>query len=130
VHWEVMFPISSGSMGFISARPLNQWFSWGVRALVTLVITSRFLLDSHPFLLEAIAASSSSSLPFQMHMRLSWKFFPSIAITYLSPLGQLIERGANWLQKFISKTLYDHFSTSFLTCLLIHIECTWGLVQG
>jgi len=95
VHWEVMFPISRGSIGFILAKTIELMIFLGSWALVTLVITSRFLLDLHPFLLEAIGVSSSSSLPFQMHMRLSWKYFPPIAITCLSMLEQLVKRGAN-----------------------------------
>jgi hypothetical protein len=64
VHWEVMFPISSGSMGFISVKTIEPMIFLGSWALVTLDITFKFLLDLHSFLLEAIGASFSSSLPF------------------------------------------------------------------
>jgi hypothetical protein len=61
---HVAFPISNGGIGLISsyvialATYLRNW------ALVAHVIASRFLLDSCPFLLGAISASNSGSLPF------------------------------------------------------------------
>jgi hypothetical protein len=72
------------------------------------------LLNSHPYLLKAIGASSFNSVSFQAHMRLSWKFLPLIAITCLPPLEQLVERGANRLQEIISKRLHDHLFSSII----------------
>jgi hypothetical protein len=58
VHQHVAFPI----------------FRWGIRlslgswALVALVITFKFLLNSSSFLLEMIGVSNSGPLPFQAHL--------------------------------------------------------------
>jgi hypothetical protein len=64
VRRHVVFPISSGGIRLISlevialATYLRSW------ALIAHVIASRFLLDSCPFLLGVISASSSGSLLF------------------------------------------------------------------
>jgi hypothetical protein len=50
------------------------------------VIDSRFLLALHMFLLEVIGMNNSSSLPFQMHLRLFPKKEILIA-TCLPPFG-------------------------------------------
>ncbi len=59
VHQHVILPISSGGIRL----------SFGSWALIALVITFKFLLNYHPFLLEVIGVSSLESLPFQAHLR-------------------------------------------------------------
>jgi hypothetical protein len=51
--------------GIVLAVYLMSW------ALVSFVIASRFLLNFHSFLLEAIKASNLGSLFFQTHLRLA-----------------------------------------------------------
>jgi hypothetical protein len=57
--------------------------------LVASVVASRFLLDSHPFLLEAMEANSLGSLPFQAHLRLFQELFPLATTTCYPHLGSL-----------------------------------------
>jgi hypothetical protein len=75
VHRQVLPPISSGGIGFIYTKTIASTTYLGGWMLVALIITSRFMLDSHPFLLVAIRASSSNSLPFEVHRKLFQKLF-------------------------------------------------------
>jgi hypothetical protein len=91
--------------------------------LVALVITYRFLLDSHPFLLEALHANNLGSLPFQVHLRLSRELLPLATTTCLPLFGQLVKKGTNHFKKLFQKISHDHsiFSNmsfdSHQTCL-------------
>jgi len=72
------------------------------------------LLDSCPFLLEAIGASSSSSFLSQVHLKLFREFFPLITTTCLTPFEQLVKRGTNPLQETNSKRLHNHFFSNII----------------
>jgi hypothetical protein len=70
------FPHFNGGIRLISLEviaPATYLRSW---ALVALVITSRFLLNFHPFLLEVIGVSNSRPLPFPTHLKLTQKLLP------------------------------------------------------
>jgi hypothetical protein len=64
IHQQVALPISSGGIGFISLEFIVLAIYLKSCALITLVIASKFLLDSHSFLLEAIGASNLWPFPF------------------------------------------------------------------
>ncbi len=78
-----------------------------------------------------INASNSRPLPFQAHLKLVRKLFPPRAITCVPPFEQLIEKGANCLQKNISEGLHDHSFTSILSNLpsdshqICQRSCAW-----
>jgi len=94
---------------------LVHWLAYlGSWALVAFINVLKFLLDSSPFLLEAIEASSSNSFPSQEHLKLFREFFPLVA-TCLAPFEQLVERGTNPLQETISKRLHNHFFSSIIS---------------
>jgi hypothetical protein len=57
VHWHVSLPISSGGIGFIFAKTIALVVYLRNWVLVAFIIASRFLLNSCPFLLEAIGAN-------------------------------------------------------------------------
>jgi hypothetical protein len=67
MHRHVTFPIFSGGIGLILIDSIVLVAFLGSWALVVLVITFKFLLDSWPFLLEA---SSLGSFPIQAHLKL------------------------------------------------------------
>jgi len=58
IYQQVAFPISSGVAGFISLKVIAPTTYVGRWALIVFIITSKFLLDSHSFLLEAIGANN------------------------------------------------------------------------
>ncbi len=68
VYRQVTLPISSRGIGLISLEVIAQVAYLRSWALVTLVITSKFLLDFRPFLLEAIGAINLGPIPFQVHL--------------------------------------------------------------
>jgi hypothetical protein len=95
VHRQVLLPISSGGIGFIYTKTIASTTYLGGWMLVALIIISRFTLDSHPFLLVAIKASSLNSLPFQVHWKLFQELLPSFVATYLHLFEQFARRGIN-----------------------------------
>jgi hypothetical protein len=58
----VVLPISSGGVWSISLEVITLIAYLGNWAIIALVITSKFLLDFHQFLLEAIGVSNSRPL--------------------------------------------------------------------
>jgi hypothetical protein len=76
VPWHVVLLIYSGGIRLISSKvivPFTYLRSW---ALVIIVIVSRFLLDSCPFLLEAIGVNGLGPFLFQAHIRLMQELLP------------------------------------------------------
>jgi hypothetical protein len=64
VHQYVVLPISNEGIRLISFEFIVLTIDLRSWALIALVIASRFLLDSHPFLLEAIGVKNSKPFPF------------------------------------------------------------------
>jgi hypothetical protein len=54
VHKQTSFPITFGGVGLISTFTIAPTTYLGYWALVTLVIVVRFMVDQHPFFLEAL----------------------------------------------------------------------------
>ncbi len=108
MHRQVLIPISSGGVGFIFAKTITLMAFLGSWALVTCVIAFRFLLDSCPFLLEAIRASNSGSLPFQAHLKLSKELPPFVVRKCLPPFEQFAKKGVDQLQEIILEKLDNH----------------------
>jgi hypothetical protein len=98
----------------------------------TLVIATRFLLDSCPFLLEMIGVKSSGSLSFQAHLRSTLERVSSLSGDGMhTPFEQLVERWTNWFQESALERLHEHsFFGIIFVYLLICIECTWNLMWG
>ncbi len=124
VRRQVLLPISSRRTGFISTKTIALTMYLGGWVLIMLIITSRFLLDSRPFLLVAIGASSSNSLPFQAHLKLSKELFPSVVATCLHSFEQFSRRGINRLKETISKKLHDHFFSSIISDMSSNLHRT------
>jgi len=82
----------SGGIGLISLENIASTTYLGSWALVTHVITSKFLLDSCIFLLETIGANNSGPLPFQAHLKLMRKFFPLGSTTCVPLFEQLANK--------------------------------------
>lgn len=85
MHQHVSLLISNGGIGLIYIETIVSVTYLGNWALVEHVIVFRLLLNSHPFLLEAIGASNSGSFPFHVYLRSFHEFFPLVASTYLPP---------------------------------------------
>jgi hypothetical protein len=71
---SISFPQNSLSMAYLG--------SW---ALVAPIITTRFLLDSHPLLLKVIGARISNIFPIQAHLKSTCKLLPLDVVIYVPP---------------------------------------------
>jgi hypothetical protein len=60
-----------------------------LKAPLALIITSKFLLCSHHFLLKVIGANNLKPFLFHAHFRSMQKLLPPRAITCVSPFEQL-----------------------------------------
>jgi hypothetical protein len=69
VHPQVALTIFNGGIRLTSSNVIALTTYLGSWALITSVIASKFLLDFCPFLLKAIGANSSGSLPLQTHLK-------------------------------------------------------------
>jgi hypothetical protein len=124
---QVSLSISNGGIGFISAKTIAPIIYLGSWTLVVFVINSKDLLDSRPFLLEAIGASNSSSLPFQPHLKLFRKFISTT--TSLTPVwatykeekkSTSIDYFRKTTQPFISNMSFNSHQACLKSCKASH----------
>jgi hypothetical protein len=101
--------------------PIAYLGSW---TLVALVIASKFLLDSHLFLLEAIGASNLGPLLFQAYLASMRKLLPLKATTCVPSYEQLVEKNVDHLKESISKRLHDHSFINILFYLPYNLHQT------
>jgi hypothetical protein len=122
----ISLPIFNGGISFIFVETTTLMVYLRSWAFVTLVNVFTFLLDSLPFLLEAIGENNLGLLAFHAHLKLFKKKLKIVMTTCLPSFKQLVKRGVIQLQKTISKRLHDHsfsniiFNMSFdshWTCL-------------
>jgi hypothetical protein len=69
-----------------STNYLKNW------ALLTSVIAVRYMVDQHPFLLEALTQFDNNTFPFQQHLRVVCDILPPLAHACLLPFEQFIEQ--------------------------------------
>jgi hypothetical protein len=69
VHQQISLPIFNGGIVLICIKTIVLVTYLGNWALVAHVIVFRLLLNSRPFLLEAIGASNLGSFPFRVYLR-------------------------------------------------------------
>jgi hypothetical protein len=69
VHRQVAFPISSGGIRLIVLEVIALIAYSESWALIFPIITSMFLFDFFPFLLEVIDASNLGLFPFQVRLK-------------------------------------------------------------
>jgi hypothetical protein len=62
---QASLPTTFGGVGLISTSTITPAAYLGSWALVVLVIVVRFMVDQHPFLLEALAQTDNNTFPFQ-----------------------------------------------------------------
>jgi hypothetical protein len=82
---HVALSISSGGVALISLKvivPTTYLRSW---ALVTPIITSKFLLDFCLFLLKVIGVNNLRPLPFQAHLRSTQELLPPGVVACVPP---------------------------------------------
>ncbi len=115
IHQQVALPISSGGIGFISLEFIVLAIYLGSWALITLVIASKFLLDSHSFLLEAIGVSNLWPFPFQAHLKLTQELG---ATTCVPSLKQLVKRSTYHLQENFQR---DYMTIPLLASSFIYL---------
>jgi hypothetical protein len=99
--------------------------SW---AFVALVNAFTFLLDSCPFLLEAIGVNNLSLLPFQAHLKLSKNKILLVTTTCLPLFEQLVKMGVIQLQKTISKRLHDYSFSNII--LNMSFDSHWTCLKS
>jgi hypothetical protein len=62
VHKQTSLPITFGGVGLISRSTIALTTYLGYWAIVALVIATRFMVDQHPFFLEALNESITTHL--------------------------------------------------------------------
>jgi len=89
---ETSLPIAFGGIGFIPTTTITPTTYLGSLALVASIIIVRFMVDQHPFLLEALAQVDNNIFPFQQHFKVACDLLLPLAHTCLLPFEQLIEQ--------------------------------------
>jgi hypothetical protein len=108
VHKQTSLLITLNGVKFISTSTIALVAYLGSWVLVVLVITIRFMVDQHPFLLEALTWINNNTFPFQQHLKATCDVQPSPACACLPPFEQLIGQQMVQLQNSISKHLHHH----------------------
>jgi hypothetical protein len=87
---QVSFSITFGGVEFILTFTITLTPYLGSWALVTLVIAIKFMVDQHPFLLEALAWVDNNTFPFQQHFKVACDLLPPPTHACFLPFKQLI----------------------------------------
>ncbi len=76
IHKQTSLPIIFGGIELISTSTIAPTTCLRIWAFVVSVITARFIVDQHPFLLEALARVNNNTFPFQQHLKTSCDLLP------------------------------------------------------
>jgi hypothetical protein len=87
---QAFLPITFNGMGFISTTTivLTYFGSW---ALVVSIITTRFMVDQHPFLFETFAWIDNNTFLFQQHFKVTCDLLLSLVHACFFSFEQLIK---------------------------------------
>jgi len=89
-HKQACFPITFGGIELISTStiaPTTYLRNW---ALIALVIVVRFMVDRHPFLVEASTQINNNTFLFQQHFKATCDLLPPPTHACFPPFQQLI----------------------------------------
>jgi hypothetical protein len=75
VRKQASFPITFGGIGFVSTSTITRTIYLRSWAFVIAIIVDRFMLNQHPFLLEALAWVDNDTFPFEQHFKVICDFY-------------------------------------------------------
>ncbi len=90
VHKQVSLPTTFDGIKLILTFTIALTTYLGSWALVALIIIARFMVDQHPFLLEALARINNNTFPFQQHLKATCDLLPPPTYACFPPFEQLI----------------------------------------
>ncbi len=94
--------------------------SW---ALVASIITTRFMIDQCPFLLEALALVDNNTFFFQQHFKATCDLLPPPIRACFPSFEQFIEQQMVWLQDSILECLHHHTLSNILSDMIFEAHC-------
>jgi len=121
--WKPFFPIAFGSIGLISTTTITPSIYLGNLALIASIIITRFMVDQHPFLLEALTQVDNNIFPFQQHLKVTCNLLPSPTRTCLFPFEQFIGQQMVQFQDSILEHLHHHTFSNMFFDRLFEIHC-------
>jgi hypothetical protein len=139
-HKQAYLPTIFGGINFILITTIALTSYLRSCAFITSIIIVRFMVDQHPFLLEAFTWVDNKTFLFQQHLKATCSLLsPPPHVCHL-PFEQLIKQQMVWLQDSILKRLHHltFFSMFFdkifetqhvriLSCFGLK-ACTWLIV--
>jgi hypothetical protein len=105
---QTFFLITFNGIGFILMTSIAPTTYLGNLTLLTLILTARFMVDQHPFLLEALTRVDSNILFFQIHLKVVFDLLSLSTCTCLPSFKQFIGQQTVQLQDSISECLHPH----------------------
>jgi len=88
---QTYFPIVFSDIGFILTTTIAPIAYLGNWALIVFIIYNRFIVDQHPFLLEALAWIDNNTFLFKQHLKVACNLLLPLACAYFFPFEQLIK---------------------------------------
>jgi hypothetical protein len=111
---QASLPIVFGDISFILTTIISPTTYLGCWALVVSIIVTRFMVNQHPFLFEALAQIDNNNFPFQQHLKATCNLILFLTCAYFPLFKQLIEQQMVQLQDSIFEHLHHHtFSSMF-----------------
>ncbi len=107
-HKQASLPITFSGVRLILASIITPTSYLGSWVLVALVITTRFMVDQCPFLLEALTQINNNTFLFQQHLKVTCDLLPPPTHACLPSFEQLIRQQMVQLQVSISECLHHH----------------------
>jgi hypothetical protein len=85
VHYHIFLPISFGGVDLIFFEVIITIVYFGTKLFIAHVIGSKFLVDFHLFILEAIRTNNLGLFSFQADLKLTQKIFPTMVALCVPP---------------------------------------------
>ncbi len=107
-HKQTFFPITLSNFEFVSTSTTTPTTYLGSRAVVVFIITIKYMVDQHPFLLETLAQVNNNTFIFQQHFKAASDLLSLPTHTCILSFEQLIGQQMVCLQNSILMQLHHH----------------------
>ncbi len=91
-HKQACLPITFSGIELISTSTIAPTTYLGNWVFIALVIIVRFMVDQHPFLVEALTQINKNTFPFQQHFKAACDLLPPPTHACFPPFQQLIRQ--------------------------------------
>ncbi len=123
IHKQAFCLITFGGIRFISITTIASIVYLGNWTLVALIITTRFMVDHHPFFFKALTRIDNNTLLFQQHLKATCDLLPPPTHMCFPLFKQFIRQQMVQLQDSILECLHHHMFSNMFCERIFEAHC-------